>query len=107
MTDDLALAGIEPILVPDISAWSPAPDVSAPFVSCCGYGAVGRRRDAATLTIANAQQVDGNFVIGQYTPLDIDVIAPRGTPDLRGPGHRRSALRQADVRPGWRHRLGP
>ena len=31
-------------------------------------------RAAATLTIANALQIDGNFVIGRYTPLDIDVI---------------------------------
>ena len=82
VTGEWSAAGIEPTLVPDISAWSPAPDVSAPFVSCVGEVLLEGGETpltlpvrAATLTIANAQQVDGNFVIGQYTPLDIDVIA--------------------------------
>ncbi len=82
VTGEWSAAGIEPTLVSDISAWSPAPDVSAPFVSCVGEVLLEGGETpltlpvrAATLTVANAQQVDGNFVIGQYTPLDIDVIS--------------------------------
>jgi hypothetical protein len=81
VTGEWSAAGIEPTLVPDISSWSPAPDTSAPFVSCVGTVLLEGGEDpttlpvrAATLTVANAQQIDGNFVIGRYTPLDIDVI---------------------------------
>jgi hypothetical protein len=81
VTGEWSAAGIEPTLVPDISSWSPAPDTSVPFVSCVGAVELEGGETpltlpvrAATITFGNAQAIDENFVVGRYTPLDIDVI---------------------------------
>jgi hypothetical protein len=81
VTGEFAAAGITPTLVDDVSSWSPAPDSSAPFVACTGAVALETGDTpttlpvrAANLTIANAQAIDENFIIGQYTPRDIDVV---------------------------------
>jgi hypothetical protein len=82
VSGEFAMAGIEPTLVPDISSWAPAPASTPPFVSCVGAVKLESGDDittlpvrAASLTIANAQAVDQNFIIGSYYPRDIDVIA--------------------------------
>jgi hypothetical protein len=82
VSGEFSMVGIEPTLVPDISSWSPAPAATPPFVSCVGAVKLESADDittlpvrSATLTIANAQAVDENFVIGSYFPRDIDVIA--------------------------------
>ena len=82
VSGEFAMAGIEPTLVTDISGWSPDPDSSAPFVACTGAVKIEAGDtpttlpvNAASLTIANAQAVDQNFIIGSYYPRDIDIIA--------------------------------
>jgi hypothetical protein len=82
VTGEWSAAGIEPKMVSDPTGWTPAPDTSSPFVSCVGAVKVEGSETpltlpvrAATLTIGNAQQIDGNFVIGRYTPIDIDIIS--------------------------------
>jgi hypothetical protein len=75
------LDGIEPVLVPDISGWSPAPDTSPAFVACEGEVKLVASDTLSTLPvrsaqlqIGNAHEIDGEFIIGQKTPRDIDVI---------------------------------
>jgi hypothetical protein len=82
VSGEFAMVGIEPTLVADISSWSPAPVSTPPFVACVGDVKLESADTittlpvrAATLTIANAQAVDQNFIIGSYFPRDIDVIA--------------------------------
>lgn len=82
VTGEWSAAGIEPALVSSPTGWTPSADVTAPFVSCVGSVLLEGGETpltlpvrAATLTIGNAQQIDGNFVVGRYTPIDIDVIS--------------------------------
>jgi hypothetical protein len=82
VTGEFAMAGIEPALVSDISLWAPAPVATPPFVACVGAVKIETGDDTTTLpvrsaalTIANAQAIDENFIVGSYYPRDIDVIA--------------------------------
>jgi hypothetical protein len=86
VSGEFSMAGIEPTLVSDISSWSPAPAATPPFVACVGDVKLQSADTittlpvrSATLTIANAQAVDENFIIGSYFPRDIDVIARTAT----------------------------
>ena len=81
VSGEFSMAGIEPTLVTDISSWNPAPDTSPPFVACTGSVKIETGDTtttlpvrAATLTVANGQAVDQNFIIGSYYPRDIDII---------------------------------
>jgi hypothetical protein len=77
----MAFQGIEPAPVADISSWNPSPDRTPPFNSAKGVCKINTADTiatlpvrAATLSIGSRLNVDNEFVVGQYFPLDVDVL---------------------------------
>jgi hypothetical protein len=77
----VALQGIEPAPVADISGWSPAPDRTPPFNACKGVCKINTTDTpttlpvrAATLSFGNRLGVDNEFVVGSNFPRDVDVL---------------------------------